>query len=597
MAQNDIVINVKTAGAEQSARSISQVNNSIRNIGDVAGGVLVAGALQGLANQMIGLATSGFGLTKGLENAEIGFVTLLGSAEKADAVLERIKKEASATPFDMVGLVENTQALTAITKNGDKAVDVLLDVGKAIAASGKGMAEMNRVVINLQQIASTGKVTEMDIRQMQGAIPIFNDILAGAGLTTEALKESTNAGELLFEAFRKAGTEGITKDAFSNAAGSFDQLFSTMMDSFSILGSDIIQATGIYDGIKGILSITTQLATVGGNNLIKFIDLIKSSFNGIPTILNSQFGVINKEGEKIKTILESIGNAFNINISVFAENNRRIIQQITELWIQYSQIVIDYANKLWTSIESATTTIVNFLFEHREVIASLIIGTIDNIMGLISFIIEQISIVTDQVTSVVKLFDELGKGFSKLFESPIEAIQIFGNAFKDFFLTQLESGIDLVNNLIGLINQLTGASIPQISKTINKTEQNLSKLQTGGSSVAITQETPIHTITAPSSSKKVANQQLFLTGTPKFAGGGIVSGNSYTGDRVTARINSGEMILNKEQQLSLFNMIKSGAGGIIIHNMTVIANDVNDFRKSLSEINSSTFNGFNLGIA
>lgn len=43
-----------------------------------------------------------------------------------------------------------------------------------------------------------------------------------------------------------------------------------------------------------------------------------------------------------------------------------------------------------------------------------------------------------------------------------------------------------------------------------------------------------------------------------FTDGGIVGGNSTTGDKLTARVNSGEMILNKGQQATLFNAIKSG---------------------------------------
>jgi len=44
-----------------------------------------------------------------------------------------------------------------------------------------------------------------------------------------------------------------------------------------------------------------------------------------------------------------------------------------------------------------------------------------------------------------------------------------------------------------------------------------------------------------------------------FAAGGIVAGNAYTGDRLTARVNSGEMILNGSQQARLFELANSPA--------------------------------------
>lgn len=46
-----------------------------------------------------------------------------------------------------------------------------------------------------------------------------------------------------------------------------------------------------------------------------------------------------------------------------------------------------------------------------------------------------------------------------------------------------------------------------------------------------------------------------------FATGGIVGGTSYTGDRVTANVNSGEMILNRMQQRNLFDSINSNSLG------------------------------------
>lgn len=59
----------------------------------------------------------------------------------------------------------------------------------------------------------------------------------------------------------------------------------------------------------------------------------------------------------------------------------------------------------------------------------------------------------------------------------------------------------------------------------------------------------------------MAAQAAKLVGV-KFANGGIVPGNSFSGDRVVAGVNSGEMVLNTSQQTQLFKIAngQSGAG-------------------------------------
>ena len=52
----------------------------------------------------------------------------------------------------------------------------------------------------------------------------------------------------------------------------------------------------------------------------------------------------------------------------------------------------------------------------------------------------------------------------------------------------------------------------------------------------------------------MASAKSALAEAPAFAMGGIVGGSSFQGDRVLARVNSGEMILNKAQQGRLFGM-------------------------------------------
>ena len=63
---------------------------------------------------------------------------------------------------------------------------------------------------------------------------------------------------------------------------------------------------------------------------------------------------------------------------------------------------------------------------------------------------------------------------------------------------------------------------------------------------------------------------------PAFATGGIIGGRSYTGDKKLARVNSGEMILNRMQQRNLFDRINENnlGGEVKVQVLNQAANDV-----------------------
>lgn len=96
---------------------------------------------------------------------------------------------------------------------------------------------------------------------------------------------------------------------------------------------------------------------------------------------------------------------------------------------------------------------------------------------------------------------------------------------------------------------------------------------------------------------KIASQKR-----PKFADGGIVGGTSYTGDKVTAGLNSREMVLTQAQQATLFQMANgSGGGGFIeaierlgqkIQNMTIVVQA--DGREIAKVVRDQKLAGFNL---
>lgn len=58
--------------------------------------------------------------------------------------------------------------------------------------------------------------------------------------------------------------------------------------------------------------------------------------------------------------------------------------------------------------------------------------------------------------------------------------------------------------------------------------------------------------------KEIMGFKINIPEIPAFANGGIVGGSSYTGDKILARVNSGEVILNQKQQKNALQQMESG---------------------------------------
>lgn len=219
----------------------------------------------------VGTAAAGFlgygvKIAADLQTARMGLITLLGSAEEADKTIARLKKEAARTPFELPGLTQATQLLTSVTKDGNKSIDILLDVGEALAAMGKGQAELDRIIINLQQVAAVGKASLIDIRQFAfNGIPIFEMLTEQTGLAGESLATFIEDGgvtfELLTQMFDKANDAGGRFfNAFQNQTGTFNQAWANLKDSFGIFAADVATSTGLLGGL-------TNAMVVSGNAL------------------------------------------------------------------------------------------------------------------------------------------------------------------------------------------------------------------------------------------------------------------------------------------------------------------------------------------
>jgi len=257
----DIIVNIK-ADLSGFERALGQVSSrlNILSSANVSASQTFAKTLGITAAALGTVGFFGMKAAGDLETARQGFVTLLGSAKDADEIIAKIKKDAASTPFELSGLIQANQALTAVTKNGMRSEDVLLNVGKALAASGKGQAELDRIIANLQQIGLTGKITEMDVRQFgMSGINILELLADYYGVTTaeagEMVKDSKDAFGDLEKAFAKAGNAGGKfSRSFIEQSGTWNQLVSNVKDTMWIWAGDLVKNTGLFDAMKKALA-------------------------------------------------------------------------------------------------------------------------------------------------------------------------------------------------------------------------------------------------------------------------------------------------------------------------------------------------------
>nr|WP_321523333.1 tape measure protein [uncultured Macellibacteroides sp.] len=190
---------------------------------------------------------------------------------------------------------------------------------------------------------------------------------------------------------------------------------------------------------------------------------------------------------------------------------------------------------------------------------------------------------------VVSAFSNLKSVFSDVDASGWEKIMAVWNALTstvDSFLSILE----LIKTMTELINRLAIAKQAEsdidsavAAKKVSNTAVEIAADQAGvaisktttASKVAdATTEVSANTAVAATAAGKsvagipfvgialaaaaIGGIMALFSSIPKFAGGGIVQGGASSGDKILARVNSGEMILNKMQQSSLFNLLDRG---------------------------------------
>lgn len=217
---------------------------------------------------------------------------------------------------------------------------------------------------------------------------------------------------------------------------------------------------------------------------------------------------------------------------------------------------------------------------------------------------DDIDISIDKIDSIIKTMEQLRKTMTigsddfldyteiidKLTDMRNKALGItttvdLGTDKWDDFNNAMSATSTIVNNLTNTFRENTEVttasilsmvanSLPAIGQLISSISA-LTAVETTEAGVAATAKavsTSKHWIEAiaaiASIGAAVASAVSAAKSAGKYATGGIVGGSSFTGDRMVANVNSGEMILTRTQQANLFRQINAGynmGGEVVFH--------------------------------
>lgn len=174
---------------------------------------LLASTVQTAARKIkdlaVGFVQTGMQYNSQIETYRTALTNMLGDAEKANAMLTSIKRDAARTPFSTDALVAANQYLLSAGENAEYSQKTILALGDAIKATGGGDDELNRMAQNLQQVANVGKASAVDIKQFAFAgINIYQVLADYTGKSVQEVQSMTVTYDVLTKALQAAAQEG-----------------------------------------------------------------------------------------------------------------------------------------------------------------------------------------------------------------------------------------------------------------------------------------------------------------------------------------------------------------------------------------------------
>ena len=253
-----------------AAQEAAEVEDSFQQMAQRAGQYITYYLVgQGMNN----LVSSIVSVRGQFQQLEIAFGTMLGSEEKATALMQQMVNTAAKTPFDLMGVAEGAKQLLAYGVSVEKVNDTLVRLGNI--ASGLSIP-LNDIVYLYGTTMVQGRLYAQDVRQFTGrGIPLVKELAEKYHTTAEGINEMVSAGKIGFPDVE----EVLNK--MTNAGGQFYQLMEKQSSSLTGQIANLQDAwdsalNSLGEKSEGALSAGIQSATYLVEHMDDVVRILKS---------------------------------------------------------------------------------------------------------------------------------------------------------------------------------------------------------------------------------------------------------------------------------------------------------------------------------
>ena len=197
-----------------------------------------------------------------MEQYTTSLEVMLGSTEKASAMIEKMREFAAKTPLTLDNVISGGTMLMSYGVDEDDLLDTMTKLGDLASGNAE---KMNRVTLAYGQMLAKGKVTGEELMQMtEAGVPLQTALAESIGVTGEEFSKMVSKGEVGIDALNKAITELTTGDG--KFAGMMEKQSQTMQGMLSTMQDNISEffrkmGEGAFGEVKSALQdVSDQLA-------------------------------------------------------------------------------------------------------------------------------------------------------------------------------------------------------------------------------------------------------------------------------------------------------------------------------------------------